>query len=211
MKITSLFGGPRKKGNTATVLNWVEEELRHQGHTIERIHLASKTLSGCIGCSKCKEIPENPGCIQNDDAIDIINRMVGSDMVILASPLYYWGFTAQMKALMDRCHCLYRGVCGAASHTSFVENQRQAMIITAADPFENNAEQMLTAFQRFLVYNKARSAGELFVCNCTSPDELGSDIKQSAVAFAGQLFVDTQRPYPLLMPAGAPNMIPGVK
>ncbi len=208
MKVLSIFGGPRRKGNTSKVLAWVEDELKEQRHQVQRVNLSSKKINGCLGCSKCKETPNKPGCIQKDDGNTVIDQMVSSDVVIYASPLYYWGFSAQMKALIDRCHCLYRGVCGSAEHTSFVEGQRQALIVTAADQFENNAELIQTSFQRILVYDKAHSAGELFICNCTTPDELGEDIKVQAIHFARQLFKDTTTPYSLLVPGGAPNYVP---
>lgn len=210
MKIISVFGGPRKKGNTATILNWVEGELILLGHQLQRINIASKDISGCIGCCKCKDNPDAPGCVQKDDGTSIIDSIVSGDVVIFASPLYYWGFSAQMKTLIDRCHCLYRGACGSQEHTSFVEGQRQALIATAADPFERNAEQLLTGFQRFLAYNKARSAGEFFVCHCTVPKDLDGDIKMQAIEFARQLFKDRKRPYPLLFPGGALNLVPNL-
>jgi len=210
MNVISIFGGPRKKGNTATILGWVEEELKTLGHQIERINLSSKKVNGCVGCLKCKDNLNEPGCAQKDDGTFIIDRMVASDVVIYASPLYYWGFSAQMKAFIDRCHCLYRGVCGSPEHMSFVEGQRQALIVTAADPFENNAEQILTTFQRILVYDKAYSAGELLICNCNTPDSLDEEIQAQAIKFANQLFSATKTPYSLLIPGGAPNMIPGI-
>lgn len=208
MKILSIFSGPRKKGNTSKVLTWVEDELKMLRHQVERIDLSSKEINGCLGCLKCKENLNEPGCIQKDDGKLIIDSMVSSDVVIYASPLYYWGFSAQMKVFIDRCHCIYRGVCGSAEHTSFVEGQRQALIVTAADPFENNAELIQTSFQRKLVYDKAKSAGELFICNCTTPDELGEEIKSQAINFAKQLFESTTKPYSLLIPGGAPNLVP---
>ena len=211
MHVLSVFGGPRKKGNTATVLRWVEDELSDLGHQVERIPLSSKKVNGCTGCLACKDNPTEPGCVQKDDGTFIIDRIVASDAVIYASPLYYWGFSAQMKALIDRCHCLYRGVCGSPEHTSFVEGQRQALVVTAADPFENNAEQILTAFQRILVYDKAYSAGELLVCNCTTPDDLNEEIKMQASKFAKQMFDPARKPYPLLIPGGAPNLVPKIQ
>ncbi len=85
------------------------------------------------------------------------------------------------------------------------------LIVTAADPFENNAEQILTAFQRLLVYNKAYSAGELLVCNCTTPDELDEEIKEQAIKFANQLLTETKSPYSLLFPGVAPNLVPKIE
>jgi multimeric flavodoxin WrbA len=211
MKVLSIFGGPRKKGNTTTILGWVEDELKDIGHQIERINLSTLKVDGCVGCLKCKDNMDKPGCVQKDDGTFIIDKMVGSDIVIYSSPLYYWGFSALMKAFIDRCHCLYRGVCGSSRHTSFVQGQYQALVVTAADPFENNAEQILTAFQRLLVYNKAYSAGELLVCNCTTPDELNEEIKAQAIKFANQLLTKTKSPYSLLFPGGAPNMVPKIE
>ena len=67
MNVLSIFGGPRKKGNTATILNWVEEELEALGHQVERINLFSKKVKDCLACYKCKENPNEPGCIQKDE------------------------------------------------------------------------------------------------------------------------------------------------
>lgn len=189
MEILSLLGSARKRGNTATVLGWVEEELWDLGHQIERINLASKTIYGCLGCGQCKKVPDTPGCVQKDDILSIIERIVASDAIIYASPLYYWGFSAQMKALIDRGYCLYRGAYGTPEHSSFVEGQRQALVVTAADPYEDNAECIVTSFQRMLGYNKATSGGELLVCNCTTPEEFGEEIRERARKFARQ-FVD---------------------
>ena len=208
MKVLSLFGSPRRKGNTATVLRWVEDELEVQGHRVESIPVTSLTINGCLACAKCKRSPKEPGCVQKDDGNGVIDKMVSSDLVLYASPLYYWGFSAPMKALIDRCYCLFRGACGSAEHSSFVDSQRQALIVTAADPFENNAELIQTSFQRMLVYTKARSAGALFVCNSTTPDALGKAVKDQSVDFARQLFQDAAAPYALLIPGGAPNFVP---
>lgn len=211
MNILSLYGGPRRNGNTGNVLGWVEHEVKNLGHHIERVNLSTKKVNGCIGCLKCKDNMDEPGCVQKDDGMVLIAQMLKSDFVLFSSPLYYWGFSASMKAFIDRCHCLYRGTCGSPEHTSFVEGQRQALLVTAADPFENNAEQILTVFQRFLVYNKAYSAGEFLVCNCTTPDKLDEKIKAQAVKFANQLFTETGSPYSLLIPGGAPNLVPNIE
>ncbi len=181
------------------------------GHQIERVSLSKKRIDGCLGCLKCEDSASEPGCVRKDDGGEIIEKITGADAVIFASPLYFWGFSAQMKALIDRCYCLHRGVCGALNHTSFVEGQHQALIVTAADPFENNAEHLVTVFQRMLVYNKAKSAGELLIHNCTSPDQLGKGIREDAARFAKQFFKSAVGPYSILVPGGAPNWVPKVE
>lgn len=203
LKALSIFGGPRNNGNTARITDWVDETLVVLGHEVERINLLSKNVNGCLGCLQCKSNSKEAGCFQKDDATAIIHRIMASDLVIYASPLYHWGFSAQMKALIDRCHCLNRGLCGTPEHTSFIEGQRQALIVTTDGPFENNAEHLLTTFHRMLRHNKAHSAGALFVCNCATPDALSDDIKAQTTKFANQLGGAAKTPYPVLIPGSA--------
>ena len=64
MQITTILGSARKKGNTATILGWVEKELETRGHDVERIYLNNKTIAGCLGCAKCKQNPDEIACVQ---------------------------------------------------------------------------------------------------------------------------------------------------
>jgi len=94
MRITTLLGSARKKGNTATVLGWIEKELESMGHEVQRIYLNKKTIQSCLGCAKCRETPHEIACVQKDDAIDIMEKMISSDGTLFASPIYFWGFSA---------------------------------------------------------------------------------------------------------------------
>jgi multimeric flavodoxin WrbA len=143
MKITTLLGSANKKGNTATALGWVEAELASLGHEVERVTLNNKSIHGCLGCAKCRENPDDIDCVQNDDAQDIMERMILSDGVLFASPIYFWGFTAQTKLLIDRCFSLvtnYR----QPGHTSLMNGKRVALLVTGGVsvhrifPFESN-------------------------------------------------------------------------
>jgi len=166
MKVTTLLGSANKKGNTATALGWVEAELASMGHEVERITLNNKSIHGCLGCAKCRENPDDIDCIQNDDAQDIMERMILSDGVLFASPIYFWGFTAQTKLLIDRCFSLvtnYR----QPGHTSLMSGKRVALLVTGGDAFEQNAEGMFTAFERFSDFLLAKKQGGLYLGNST--------------------------------------------
>lgn len=186
MKVLSLLGSARKKGNTATVLGWVENELRASGHQIERIELVGKKINGCLGCGKCRQFPDKLGCVQDDDAGPILERVLAADAVIYASPLYFWGFSAQMKALIDRGYCLVTEY-GKPGHTSLVEGQRQALLVTAADAYKNNAELIVTAFHRIVSYAKATLAGELVVGHCTKPEAIAPEVRDQAAKLAARI------------------------
>lgn len=186
MKVVLLQGSPRKKGNTARVLGWVEEELITMGHGVEAIYLNSKNLKGCLACGKCKEHPDEIGCVQTDDIPEILGKMIQSQAVVFASPLYFWGVSAQLKTVIDRTYSLYTNY-HQPDHASLVEGQRQALLVTGAGPWENNAEAAFTAFSRIQNPHKAVHAGELFVGGCTTPGALDEKIQNQAKEFARKL------------------------
>ena len=186
MKITILQGSARKKGNTARVLTWVGEELTAMGHDVDSIYLSSKNLKGCMACGKCKEKPEPTGCIQKDDVPGVLEKMIQSQLVIFSSPLYFWGFSAQIKAVIDRTYCLYTNA-HQPNHASLVEGQRQALVATGAGGYEKNAEGMIDAFERMQGYHKAINAGTLFIGSCSTPDALDESVQKQAVEFARKI------------------------
>lgn len=186
MKILILHGGARKRGNTATVAGWIEEELVSQGHSIESVQLFNKNIKGCLACGKCKETPDKVGCIQKDDAPEILEKMVAADLVLFTSPLYFWGLAGPLKTFIDRTFSLYIDY-HQPTHTSLLEGQRQALLVTGAGPYENNAEPVFFAFNRFQGPHKAIKSGELYLGKCTTPDQLTDAAREQALAFAKKI------------------------
>ena len=186
MNVTILQGSARKKGNTARVLTWVEEELINLGHKVDKIYLHPKNLKGCMGCGKCKEKTDTIGCVQKDDVPEVLEKMIDSQLVIFSSPLYFWGFSAQIKAVIDRTYSLYTNA-NFPDRASLIDGQRQALIATGAGPYDDNAEGMVNAFGRMQKYHKAINAGELFIGSCTTPDVLGDSVQKKAVEFARKI------------------------
>lgn len=186
MQITTLLGSAKKKGNTATVLGWVEEELQSLGHDVERIYLNNKSIRGCLGCAKCRENPNEIACVQNDDAVEIMEQMISSEVVLFASPIYFWGFSAQIKALIDRGYSLVTNY-HKPGHTSLMEGKRIGLLVTGAGSYEENAEGMFTAFDRIVDFLLARKSGELYVGECSVPAELSEEVKNKALELARSL------------------------
>lgn len=186
MKILTLQGSARKKGNTANVLGWVEEELSRQDHEVTGIHLHGKNLNGCMGCARCKEVPDDVGCVQKDDIPEILSRMVASDLVIFASPLYFWGVSAQLKAVIDRTYSLYTRF-HEPDHASLLEGRRQALLVTGGGGWDNNAEAAFTAFGRIQKPHKTIHSGTLYIGKCSTPEEMDASVREQAAAFARQI------------------------
>ena len=186
MQITTLLGSAKKKGNTATVLGWVEKELESLGHDVERIYLNNKSIKGCLGCAKCRENPDEIACVQKDDTIDILEKMISSKVVLLASPIYFWGFSAQIKVLIDRCYSLVTNY-HKPGHTSLMQGKHIGLLVTGADAYEENAEGLFTTFDRIVDFLLARKSGELYVGECSAPAELSEGVKNKALELARSL------------------------
>jgi multimeric flavodoxin WrbA len=188
MQITTLLGSAKKKGNTATVLGWVEEELQSMGHDVERIYLNNKSIRGCLGCAKCRENPDEIACVQNDDAIDIMEQMISSEVILYASPIYFWGFSAQIKALIDRGYSLVTNY-HKPGHTSLMEGKRIGLLVTGGGAYKENAEGMFTAFDRMVGFFLAKKSGELYVGECSEPAALSEEVRSKALKLARSLVI----------------------
>jgi len=183
MKIATILGSPRKQGNTAKILGKFEEIVVSRGHEIDRINITEFKINGCIGCEKCQSIIEEPGCIQNDEMLSIFERMIASDVIIYASPLYVWSYTAQIKLLIDRQYCLVKNY-GKAEYKSFLKDKKVALLVTCGDKLENNADLIPIIFQRESDYTGSIVIGIYIVPSCTTHDVLGPKADEVAKRMA---------------------------
>lgn len=140
MKIVIVMGSPKRNGKTATTLKFLEDKLLSQGHEIDWINVIDYHINGCQGCYACMQNKDAAGCVQEDDAEQVLMRIISADTVVYASPLYSFGLTAQLKPLVDRSICL--------SNTSLLDGKRVALLITCAGQEENNADLVQEFFRR---------------------------------------------------------------
>jgi multimeric flavodoxin WrbA len=186
MRVTTILGSPRKKGNTARVLELFENLMTEQGYQVDRINIVDYEVNGCLGCQACQEVRHEPGCKQQDDAVWIFERMVASDAVVYASPLYTYGFTSQMKALVDRQNCLVTGY-GGPEYTPLLGGKRIALLVTCGGPIAENADLIQEAFDRESRYQAWNVVGKYVVPFCSTPDELGDRAMETAKQMAGDI------------------------
>ena len=186
MRITTLFGSPRKKGNTSTILGWMEDELAAQGHEVERIDLGACGINPCLACAACRKHPGEIGCVQDDGAIPVLEKMIGSDAVLLTSPVYFWSFSAQAKLIIDRCYSLVTGY-HTPEHHSLMAGKRLGLLAVGAGVYDDNAEGLFTAYDKIVKYMLAQDAGRWYVGRCGDPRDLSDDVRAKAVEFAREL------------------------
>ncbi|MBI5835553.1 MAG: flavodoxin family protein [Armatimonadetes bacterium] len=182
MRVVTVLGSPRRRGNTATVLAWSEQAWREAGHEVERYDIVDYIVRGCTGCYACQRPSAVPSCAQDDDANLILGAMAQADLIVLASPVYCWGVSAQLKALLDRSIALTHNYEGGSEY--LLTDRRVALLATAGGGIEGNAELMLPPFERWVGYHQAINAGHLLVPACTEPEALSDDLAGAAHAFA---------------------------
>lgn len=100
--IVILVGSMRKDGNTDLLAQAFAEGAR-ENNTVEIVSVADCKVNPCIGCNSCFTREGNK-CFQNDDMYSIYEKLKIADMVVVASPVYFYGISAQLKSIVDRLH-----------------------------------------------------------------------------------------------------------
>jgi len=173
MKIVTILGSPKKTGNTSKVLSMFEKKVE-KGHEVERINIKQYKVGGCLGCYKCQEKKDEPGCVQKDDALLIFDKMINADAIVYASPLYCWSFASQIKPLIDRHFCLVSDY-GTPDHNSLIGGKPTALLVTCAGPVEGNCDAIQGIFTGIADYGNLISKGHFILPFCTTPDEIGNE------------------------------------
>ena len=106
MKITVLNGSPRKM-NTTFMVDAFVKGAEEAGHTVEVIQVGKMKIAGCLGCEYCHGKGEGQ-CIQKDDMEKVYPAYQDCDMIVFASPIYYFGMTAQITAATQRVYALMK-------------------------------------------------------------------------------------------------------
>lgn len=103
MKIIILMGSPNKNGSTSILADNFAKGAKEAGHTVEFLDITRMNIHACTGCIACGY---EGTCVQKDDVEKIKSKLLSCDMVVFATPLYYYGMSAQLKTVVDR-FCSY--------------------------------------------------------------------------------------------------------
>lgn len=99
--IIILSSTSRRGGNTDLLCDRFMEGAKDAGHDVEKILLRDKNINECLGCGLCYNFHKE--CPQKDDAALIIDKMVNSDVIVMASPVYFYNICGRLKTMIDRC------------------------------------------------------------------------------------------------------------
>lgn len=125
MKILLLNGSPRPNGNTKKMAKAFQEGAVSAGHQVEIVDVCQKKINGCMACEFC-HTKGNGACIQKDDMDQIYELLKETEMLVIASPIYYHGITGQLKCAIDRLY-------SAAYPRKPAHLKKAAMILSSGD------------------------------------------------------------------------------
>ena len=105
MKILVLNGSPRPQGNTKALIDAFVEGAMENGNDITVFDVCKKQIAGCRGCEYC-HTKGNGACVQKDDMQELYLLIAETEMLVIASPIYYFGLSAQLQAAIHRTYAI---------------------------------------------------------------------------------------------------------
>ena len=150
MKVLAISSSPRKGGNSDVLCDEFLKGAAENGHETQKIRLAEKKIAPCTACCGCTG---SHVCVRRDDMAEILDALKAADVIVLASPVYFYSVCAQMKAMIDRCFADYQAI----------RDKTFYLIVTAADPQHSAANETLADLRGFLrCLPGAKEAGVVF-------------------------------------------------
>ena len=146
-----ISASPRKNGNSDILCDRFVQGASESGHKTEKIFLASENIGYCRGCGVCNSTHK---CVQKDGMAEILDKMVNADVIVLATPVYFYTMDGQMKTLIDRTVPRYTEITDKDFY----------FIMTAADTEKSSLDRTLEAFRGFTedCLSGAREAGIIY-------------------------------------------------
>ena len=136
-KVLVLSASPRKGGNSEMLCDQFMLGAKESGNQVEKIFVGDKKIHYCVACDGCKRNGGN--CVHKDDMAEVLEKMIAADVIVMATPVYFYTMDAQMKTLIDRTVARY----------TEIRNKEFYFIVTAADARKEEMERTLEGFRGF--------------------------------------------------------------
>jgi len=144
-------GSPRDGGNSDLLCEQFRHGAEKAGHQVEKIGLRDKQINYCVACDACQK--NGGSCVHRDDMAYILDRMIAADVIVMATPVYFYTMNGQMKTLIDRCYARYTGI----------SNKEFYFVMTAAVGNKSLLERTLEGFRGFTAcLSGAREKGVVY-------------------------------------------------
>ena len=132
-----MSASPRRGGNSDLLCDQFILGAKESGNQVEKIFLRDKEINYCLACDTCQGNGGN--CVQKDDMIEVLDKIIASDVIVMATPVYFYTMNGQIKTLIDRTYSRYLAI----------KNKEMYFIMTAADSKKQALERTLEGFRGF--------------------------------------------------------------
>lgn len=158
-----ISASPRKNGNSDILCDRFAQGAKESGHKAEKVFLASQTIGYCKGCGVCNSTHH---CVQKDDMAGILEKMVNADVIVLATPVYFYSMDGQMKTFIDRTVPRY----------TEIRDKDFYFIMTAADTEQGSLRRTIEGLRGFTedCLAGAREAGIIYGTGAWQAGEIKS-------------------------------------
>lgn len=175
--ILVIVASPRPGKNTHQLADAFTEGAVSRGHNVTQFSVAGKRINGCIHCQQCYK---NDPCSQKDDMLPLYPEIEKADMIVFASPIYFWQITAQMKAVIDRMYALYVA--------KRFQPKETAIILDAGNGSESVFDEAVSFYKNVMVSRLGwKDMGTLLVPGMTASNALDVGGLEKARAFGASL------------------------
>lgn len=137
MNILAISASPRKNGNSDLLCDQFLKGAAQAGHQTEKLRLAEFDLQPCAACDACRT---GNACVKQDGMAEILQKVIEADVIVLATPVYFYSMAAQMKLLIDRSFARFEEIRGKAFY----------FIVTAAAPEHEAAVDTIAGLRGYL-------------------------------------------------------------
>ncbi len=176
-KILILAGSPRKDGNSDLLCKEFMRGAMESGNEVSMIRVADKKVAPCCACYYCTEHGGN--CVYKDDMADILQAMIDAEIIVLASPVYFYSLSAQLKAVIDR----------TVARWTEIKNKEFYYIATCADEEKPSIDTTFACFKGFAdCVEGAKEMGKIYGTSAYKVGEiLNSPAMQEAYEMGKQV------------------------
>lgn len=177
MNILMVYGSPHKKGTTHALAEAFLSGVNQSRHTVQSVWLGEKKVAPCLGCEYCKHHDGN--CVHGDDMAEILPAVLAADLVVFVTPIYYFGFSAQMKAFIDRFY--------AVNARLRAQTEKKAVLLCAGGGKEEwIPDGILANYHTMLRYLHWESLGNVCALACHVKEHLADSAYPDAARKLGE-------------------------
>jgi multimeric flavodoxin WrbA len=171
MKIVSLLGSPRSKGNSSTLAKHFCEAVEKLGAQVQTFELNKLNFRGCQACMACKTKLDK--CVLKDDLTQVLDSVRDADILVLATPTYFGDLTAQLKAFIDRTYSyLVPNFINNPNPSRLAPGKKLVFIHTQGQPNEKLYGDIFPRNEAFFKWYGFKDTHLIRACGVRNPDDI---------------------------------------